>query len=306
MPYLPLLVAQHKGFLTQQGLELEISDQQSPARAMAAVASGAADAFCGWFEHLLSAPGRAAGLRCFAMLGTTPMMALGVPVRQASAEIPANLWQLRGRKIGVVALNSPTHTVASAALRRAGLRASDVGFVSVGSPASALLALRSGQVDALIHFDPLMLELEQRGEIMTLCNLRSPSAAFSVLGAHLPSSCVAAGSGFFERFPGIAQALSDALVGALHWLQQASLLEVLQLQQGLPEASQSVNTQSFIASFERLRFAYSNNAICNLADATSLLQAMHDAEPNLRLEKIDPAQSINNALVQKSTLRLKA
>ena len=227
-------------------------------------------------------------------------------MRAASATSSKCLGQLRGKKIGVVALNSPTHTVALAALRRAGVRADDVGFVSVGSPSSAAAALRSGQIDALMHMDPLMLSQEQRGEMHILADLRSPPAAFEVLGMHLPSSCTAASQEFLQKYPNTAQAFSDAMVMALQWLAQASLRDMLRFQESLPEGLSNMDAQNFVASFERLRLAYSSDGQCSPVMATNLLQAMHDADPALRLEKIDALKSVNNAFAQRSLNRLKA
>lgn len=304
LPYLPLLVAQHKGFFAQHGLQLEISEQQSAARAIAAVGSGQADIVCGWLENILSAPGRALGLQSFVLLGVAPMMSIGTPMRSGHA-VAKNMGDLRGKKIGVVALNSPTHTVALAALRKAGLRTDEAGFVSVGSPASALAALRSGQIDALVHMDPLMLQMEQRNEIITLADLRHPPAAYELLGMHLPSSCVAAPQEFLQKFPGTAQACSDAMVQALQWLAQASLRDMLRLQEALPDNTLGMDAQSFVASFERLRLAYSSDGLCSPQLAANLLQAMYYAEPALRLEKIDALKSVNNTLAQRSVNRLK-
>lgn len=308
LPYLPLLVAQHHGFFAQQGIELQISEQQSAARSIAAVGVGQADMVCGWLENMLSAPGRALALQSFVLLGAAPMMALGVPTRAlgSNESVVTELAALRGRKIGIVSLNSPTHTVALAALRNAGLRAGDVRFVSVGSPASATAALRSGQIDALVQMDPLMLELEQRGELLTLADMRSPAAAYAVLGMHLPSSCVAAPQEFLLRYPGTAQACSDALVQALQWLARASLRDVLRLQDVLAQYVQSLDAQSFVASFARIRTAFCADGVCSQQMATHLLSAMHEAEPTLRLEKIDAERSVTNAFVQRSKLRLKA
>lgn len=310
LPYLPLLVAQHKGYFAQQGLTLQISEQQSAARAIAAVSAGEADLVCCWLENVLAAPGRAISLQSFVLLGTAPMMALGLAVRPALGLLTntpgSALMQLRGRKIGVVALNSPTHTVALAALRRAGLRASEVGFVSVGSPASAQAALRSGQIDALMHMDPLMLQLEERGDIRILADMRSPPAAHEVLGMHLPSTCVAAPQEFLQRFPGLAQACSDALVQSLQWLAQASLRDMLQMQQAMPEPVPGMDAQSFVASYSRLRLAYSSHGECSPQSAFDLLQAMHDVDPALRLERINALRSVNNSLAQRSLIKLKS
>jgi NitT/TauT family transport system substrate-binding protein len=176
----------------------------------------------------------------------------------------------------------------------------------VGSPVSALTALRSGQVDALMHMDPLMLQLELRGEASILVDLRSPQMAQAALGMSLPSSCLAASSDFFQRFPGTAQAASDAMVQSLQWLQQASLRDVLRLlPENLPTHQSGMDAQLFVASFERLRSAFSTDGICQPAWAAQLLQAMYEVDPALRLALIDPQRSINPDLALRSKLRLK-
>ena len=302
MPYLPLLVAQQKGYFSQYGLELTISDQQSAGRAISAVSLGQADLVCTWLENALSAPARALQLQSFVQLGATPMMSIGLSARLLAGAKDTSLKMVRGRKMGVIALNSPTHTVALAAIRQAGLRSNDVGFVSVGSAAGAQAALRSGQIDALVYMDPLMVQLEQRGEIVPVADFRAPQDTLLGLGKQMPSSCLAAPSAFFQRLPATAQAISDAMVQALQWMQQASLRDVLHL---LPEGGANLDTQSFIASFNRLRGAYSLDGVCQPEAAQDLLLAMHEADPALRLEKIDPLRSVNNSFALRSIARLK-
>jgi NitT/TauT family transport system substrate-binding protein len=155
----------------------------------------------------------------------------------------------------------------------------------------------------LVYMDPLMLQLELRGDIVPLADLRSPRAAFAALGRHLPSSCIASTPEFFQRLPGTAQALSDALVQALAWMQQASLRDILRL---LPDGPAGMDAQGFVASFERLRGAYSLDGRSSPEAANDVLQAMQEAEPTLRLEKIDASRSINPTFAFRSALRFRA
>jgi NitT/TauT family transport system substrate-binding protein len=304
LPYLPVWVAHEKGFFEKRGIELSFSEQQSTARSMYAVSTGAADMTCCWLENMLSGPGRAQGLQSFVLLGASPMMSIGAAVRPAEAQAPINsLNQLRGRKLGVVALNSPTHTVAVAALRRAGIRSTELSFVSVGSQAGAQAALRSGQIDALIQMDPLMVQLEQRGEVRELLDLRSPQASRQALGMSLPSSCIAAPPEFLQRYPGTAQACSDALVEALQWLGQASLHDMLGI---APQNEAGMDVASFLASFARLRGAYSSNGLCAPDWAQDLQKATYQADPSARSESLNAQRSINNVFAERSLARLRS
>jgi NitT/TauT family transport system substrate-binding protein len=301
LAYLPLLVAEKRGFFAQHGLDLEIVEYQSSARAMQAVGAGQADALCAWLENTLSPAGRALGLQSYVLMGRAPMMALGVASKSPSAPIPG-LDQLRTRMLGVVALNSPTHTMAVALLRSAGLRSGDVRIVSVGSAASAAAALRSGQIDALMHMDPLMLQLEQRGEVHIVADLRSPELCAQSLGAALPSSCLCSTPDVLQRFPGMAQASADAMFQALQWLAQASLRDVLRL---FPDGWPSTDMQLMVASLSRLRNAYAPEGLCAAPEIKGLWQAMLEAEPTLRLDNVDPLRSHTNAYVLRSAARLR-
>jgi NitT/TauT family transport system substrate-binding protein len=300
LAYLPLVLAQKRGYFAQRGLEIEVVEYQSNARAMQALGLGQADALCGWLENALSPAARALSLQSYVLMGQAPMMALGVAVKPAGQI--QSLAELRGRMLGVVALNSPTHTVALATLRNAGLKANDVRFVSVGSPASAAAALRSGQIDALMYLDPLMLQLEQRGEIQIVADLRSPETSITNLGAALPSSCLSATTDFLQHYPGTAQASADAMLDALQWLSQASLRDLLNT---LPDGLAGTDAQLFVASMARLRTAYSPTGQCATQNIQALWQAMLQIEPTLRLEGIDPLRSHSNSLMLASAVRTK-
>ncbi len=85
-------------------------------------------------------------------------------------------------------------------------------------------------------------------------------------------------------------------------MQQASLRDMLHL---LRDSPQNMDAQIFLASFERLRGAFSSDGLCTPLLAREMLQAMHEAEPSLRLEQIDPLRSVNNSFVQRSAARLR-
>ncbi len=322
--YLPLLVAQQLGSFAQRGIALEIMEPASLAQAHQAVATGAADVVCGWLENALAQQTKAQMFESFVVLARAPQVALGLAARWLppalarnaalnaadgqAASTPAQqlamLHLLKGRKIGVIALHSPTHTVAHAMLRRAGLQDAQMSFVSVGSAASALAALRSGQIDALAHLDPLMMQLQQRGEIALIAQSHSPDTTQLATGLDWPSACLYATPDFLRRFPGTAQAISEAMLLALRWLAQASLLDITKL---LPDAAMGEDRQAFIGSLARLRAAHSPDGLMPPGAPAQLLAAMKAADPTQRLEGaegVDAAKSYTNAFAQRSLQRL--
>ncbi len=292
--YLPLMVAERMGYFAQMGLELEISEQQSMVRAQQAVLLGAADAVCGWVENVLALQAKKQFFQSFVLMGSSPNVVLGVSSKVSDVN---RIAQLKDHKIGVLSLGSPMHTVAHALLRRAGLSDSQMRFVSVGSASSALAALRAGQIDALAYMDPLITQLEQRGEIKILADTRAPYAAQQALGLSLPSSCLYASPELFLRLPVTAQSACDAMVLALRWLNQASLLDIVKL---LPEAAIGDDRRAFIGSVERMRESFSLTGQLPQKAAQDLLRAMQAADTTVQTEDVDVERAYTNALVQRS------
>jgi NitT/TauT family transport system substrate-binding protein len=72
----------------------------------------------------------------------------------ASKGYPAIMQDLEGEKIGVLVRGGDAEFQFILMLQKAGLKADDVSFVAVGAPNTSYPALISGQVDAVMSFEP--------------------------------------------------------------------------------------------------------------------------------------------------------
>jgi NitT/TauT family transport system substrate-binding protein len=60
----------------------------------------------------------------------------------------------KGLKIGVTAPGSSTYITVVHAMAKAGLKATDASFIGVGGGASAVAAMKRGEIDVISHLDP--------------------------------------------------------------------------------------------------------------------------------------------------------
>ena len=111
--------------------------------------------------------------------------------------------------------------VANLVLSRGGLKASDVSYIGVGVAAGALTALRSGQIDAISNTDPVMTMLEQKGDVKIISDTRTLKGTQDVFGGPMPAACLYAPTEFVQKNPNTCQALANAIVHGLKWLQTA-------------------------------------------------------------------------------------
>src|SRR5436853_2490490 len=75
--YLPLSVTERLGYFTDAGLEVEIADVQSGARALQSLVGGSADVGVGTFDHTIQMQAKDQGVVAVAQYGRYPGFVLG-------------------------------------------------------------------------------------------------------------------------------------------------------------------------------------------------------------------------------------
>ncbi len=300
--YLPLTVAEHMGYFQAQGLDLEVVDAPSLVRAqqMASSPGGGADIVSGWLENTLALQTKGQAFSAFVLQGRAPQIVLGVSTKSMRGF--RSLMDLRGKKVGIMAPNTPSHTIAHAALSRAGMRLSEMGFVSVGTPGGALAALRAGQIDALCYTDPLITQLELRGDLRVVADTRTLRGTRQVCGGDMPSTCLYAPPEWLQKHPNTAQAVTNAMVHALKWLQTAGVSDLMKI---VPESYFDGDRALYLAAFERMRDAVALDGLIPEGGVHHTLNAMQSADPVLRTLNIDPAKCFTNVFAQSAKLRFR-
>ena len=233
--YLPLTIAEQLKYFSAEGLEVELQDHAGDSLAQ---------------QGLLRQHG--VNCRAFAALGRAPQLVFAVNART----LPnfKHLVQLKGRRVGVTALEATSHWFARMLLARAGVSPADVEFVGVGPSPAAVGALREGRIDAISDIDPVMTQLELRGGIRVVADTRSLRGTQELYGGPMPGGCVYAPQAFVVRYPNTAQAVANAVVRALKWLQTAGPSDIVR---AVPESYMYGDRAIYLAALEKAREALS-------------------------------------------------
>jgi NitT/TauT family transport system substrate-binding protein len=65
--YLPLTIAERRGYFAKEGLDVEINDFQGGAKALEALVGGSADVVCGAYEHTLYMAAKGIAIKAVAL-----------------------------------------------------------------------------------------------------------------------------------------------------------------------------------------------------------------------------------------------
>lgn len=299
--HLPLTLAEQLGYFRAEGLDVEVMDHAADVRASQALLSGSADICAGTFEQTLSLQSGGQFFPCFVLQTRAPQVAMGTSTKGfASYQAAADL---RGRRVGVSAVGSPTHMMASLVALRGGLRGGDVQYVGVGSSAGALGALRSGQVDAMSNIEPVMTMLEQKGDVRLIADCRTLRGTSEVFGGPMPAACLYASEDFLRRAPHTGQAVANAMVRSLKWLQTAGPGDIIK---AIPESQLLGDRALYLAAFDKVRESIALDGLVPQEGPRTALAAMTAFDVNFRPERIEPARLYNNDFALRAKDRYKA
>lgn len=293
--YLPLTIVERLGYFRDEGLNVRISDFPGGTRSLEAVVGGSADVVSGAYEHTINMQARKIHFQAFVLAGACPQISVGiVSSRAASYKSPKDL---KGFKVGISAPGSSTNMVINYLIAKGGLKPSDISVIGVGAGATVIAALEQGRVEALSQTDPVMTILEKEGRIRIIAETRTPEGTEKIFGGPMPAASLYAPIEFIRKNPNTAQALANAMVRALIWMQQASPQQILAT---VPEEYLLGNKAMYLFAFNNVKTAYSKDGLFSEAGAKTTLKALASFNPAVKPENINLAETYTNEFAKKA------
>ena len=296
--YLPLTIAEQRGYFKAEGLDLTIVDFAGGSQALRAVVGGSADVVSGAFEHTVNMQEKGQRLRAFVLQGRAPQIVLGINPRTMPGF--KSLADLKGKKIGVTAPGSSTNVMVNFALAKVGLKPSDVSIVGVGAGNGAVAAMRSGQIDALSNLDPVVTLLQRSGDLKIISDTRVLAEADKVFGGPMPAACLYAPQAFIDKHPATVQALTNAIVRADKWIQVAGPSEIIN---NVPESYLLGDRAVYIDAFLAAKGALSPDGSFPEKGADTAFRALASIDAEIAKAKLDLAAVWTNDFVKKANAK---
>ena len=184
--YLPLTICERLGYFKEQGLDVIIEDFRGGAQSLQALVGGSVDVVTGAYEHTIRMQAKGQDIRAVIELGRFPGIAVGL--RKDRAPAYKSAADLKGTKIGVTAPGSSTHFFVMYLMSKAGLAPADASYIGVGAAASAVAAMKRGEIDALSNVDPMITRLEQDGDIKIIADSRTEEGTRAIFGGSNPAA----------------------------------------------------------------------------------------------------------------------
>jgi len=294
--YLPLTIAERKGFLKEQGLDVEITDFGGGAKALQSLVGGSADVVTGAYEHTIRMQAKGIDIRSTIELGRFPAIVLAV--RKDLAGKVKSAADLKGLKIGVTAPGSSTNMLVQYAMVKAGLQPMDAAWVGVGAGASAVAAMKKGEIDAISNLDPVISKLVADGDVVVLIDTRTEAGTQSLFGGTNPAACLYMKNEFIEKNPETTQRLVNGFFKSLKWIASASADDIAN---AVPPEFHLGDKAVYVKSLDAVRDAYSRNGIVSEAGHKSIHAMLVQLDAELKSVNIGREKTFVDRFVVKAS-----
>jgi NitT/TauT family transport system substrate-binding protein len=299
--YLPLTVAERKGYFKDEGLEVEIPDFAGGAKALQALVGGSADMVSGAYEHTINMLAKKQPIKAVVLQAKFSSMALAMSKERAAKYHGAK--DLKGWKIGVTAPGSSTNMYINNLLVKDGLKPSDVSIVGVGTSAGAFAALDKGEIDGLVNLDPVLTQLESTGKFVTVSDTRTEKGMKEVYGGDYMASVIYVTDEYVKKNPNTVQAVVNAMVRADKWIAKATPQEIVDL---MPAEFKAGNPSLYKEGLLKNMIGYSENGEMSLKAAENVYKVLVQFEPSVKSAgKMDLNQTFDNSFVKKANAKYK-
>jgi len=293
--YLPLTLADRLGYFKDEGLEVEIVDFAGGAKSLQALIGGSADFVSGAFEHTINMQSRKQHFQAFVLAGAAPQITVAISSKLAARyKSPKDL---KGLKVGVSAPGSSTNMVVNYVLAQGGLKPTDVAVIGIGAGASVIAAIEQGRVDVVSQTDPAVTMLEKDGKVKVIAETRTPEGTAKLFGGPMPASSLYAPIDFIRKNPNTVQALTNAMLRTLMWMQDATPQQILAT---VPEEYLLGNKAMYLFAYNNVKTAYSKDGYFSDAGAKTTLKALASFNDNIKPAEINLAQTYTNEFVKKA------
>ena len=293
--YLPLTITERLGYFKDEGLNVRISDFAGGTRSLEAVVGGSADVVSGSYEHTINMQSKKIFFQGFVLAGASPQISIGIATaKAASYKSPKDL---KGLRVGVSAPGSSTNMVINFFIAKGGLKPTDISVLGIGAGSTVIAAIDQGRVDVVSQTDPAMTILEKDGKIKIIAETRTPEGTEKLFGGPMPAASLYAPIEFIRKNPNTVQALTNAMVRALLWMQEASPQQILDT---VPEEYLLGNKAMYLFAYNNVKTAFSKDGQFSEAGAKTTLKAIASFNPAVRPETVKLADTYTNEFVKKA------
>ncbi len=242
--YLPYQLAQNLGLYKKFGVNMELSTEtHGGVGAEEAMASGSVDLAGAWYIHTIDFQAKGKDVINLVQLSGAP----GERVMCGTNSGVHSGADFKGKTMGVTDLGSGTDELTQFIAAEAGVTRKQYQTLAVGAGSTAIAAIQRDSAQCVMTTQPTVGALETKKLAYSAIDLASTAGATKALGGAWPAAGLLTTSKWATDHPQEAQAVVNALVATMHWINTHSATDIANALPPQFVANKTITKDQYIA-----------------------------------------------------------
>ncbi|WP_233834252.1 ABC transporter substrate-binding protein [Paraburkholderia sp. ZP32-5] len=290
--YLPVQLAQQLGYFKDEGIDAELVSVASGSVTDTGLISNSAQAAVGAYEQSIHLQAQGKYVTSIVQLSASPQEVLLVSAAQAANV--KTVADLKGKVVGVTGFGTLTHFLTQDLVAHAGLKPSDVHYLSAGAGNTFVDSMRHGRIDAGMTQEPTVSVLLDHNDAKILADLRTPETARAALGGDYPGSCVYVRADWLQQHKDTAQKLANVFARSLRFIATHS---AEQIADKMPVSYYNGNKALYVEALARSKASFTPDGKMPADGPKTVLDVLTHFGAGVSAAKIDLNKTYTNDLV---------
>ena len=157
--------------------------------------------------------------------------------------------------------------------------------------------MKRGEIDAISTLDPVISQLEAGGDIVAVIDTRTVKGMQDVYGGAYAAGCIYVPVDFAKKYPNTAQALVNAMLRALRFIQNSTPDQIIA---AVPPEYYAADRAVYKAALEKNLETYRHDGLISVEAGQNVLRDLKSFDPTIQAVNVDVAKTVNMTFAQKA------
>ncbi len=293
--YLPAKLAEQLGYYKDEGIDIELDDEQAGVEGADALVAGEVQGVVGFYDHTIDLASKGKHVLSIVQFSRAPGEVELVSSRIAGQV--KSFADLKGRSLGVTGLGSSTNFLTKYMTVRAGLDVSDVTSIAVGAGNTFLAALKQSAIDGGMTTEPTVSRALSTGAAQVLIDMRTVDGTRAALGGTYPAACLYMEAAYVKAHPDTTMKLARVFVRTLRFIAGHSGAEIAAK---MPADYYAGDQAAYVKALDAGKAMFTPDGIMPEDGPPTVLKVLATFSPNLKGKTIDVAQTFTTEFATKA------
>ncbi|MCL6600988.1 MAG: ABC transporter substrate-binding protein [Alicyclobacillus macrosporangiidus] len=293
--YLPAELTEKLGYFKEQGLDVQLLDENAGQSAEEALLAGQVQGAVGFYDHTIDLQSKGKYLESVVQFGATPGEYLMVSDKEKDQI--KSLADLKGKKIGITGLGSSTNFLASYLVVKGGHQTSEYTPVPVGAGQTLVAAMQQGKIDAAVTTEPTVTMLKQKHLASVMVDMATTDGVTQSLGGTYPAACLYMQADYVQQHPDVVQKLVNAFVKTMQYIHTHSAAEIADQ---VPTSYYAGDKQAYIDALQKSLPMFTPDGKMPENGPPTVLNVLTTFNPKLKDAHIDLSKTYTTQFVDQA------